>query len=251
VLTYLDAIKHTIDVYNAVIKNCGRHIDFEMSIDETLTSTSPASHYFVANELLEAQLHVASLAPRFCGEFQKGVDYRGDIKQFTEEFATHCEIARDLGYKISVHSGSDKFKVFPIIGELTKGNYHIKTAGTNWLEAVRVIAKNEPSLYREMHKYAISVLDEAKKYYHISADPKTIPNVDDLTDAELPELMNVDDSRQVLHITYGLILTAKNADGSSRFKDAIYDALDKYEDAYNEALYTHIGKHLEYLGIKE
>jgi hypothetical protein len=58
----------------------------------------------------------------------------------------HARIAGKLGYKISVHSGSDKFSVFPVIGEKTRGRYHLKTAGTNWLEAVRVIAETDPAL---------------------------------------------------------------------------------------------------------
>ena len=218
VLIYLKAINYTIDIYHSDIKNCGRHIDFEMSIDETLTSTSPESHYFVASELLDGGVEITSLAPRFCGEFQKGIDYRGDIHNFTQEFNVHVKIAQNFSYKISIHSGSDKFSVFPIIGEKTGGHYHLKTAGTNWLEAVRVIAVKDPSLYRRMHKFAIQHLDEAKKYYHISANVSNIPDIEKLKDSELPSLMNMDDSRQVIHITYGLILLAKNPDGSSMFR---------------------------------
>lgn len=144
VLIYLKAIKYTIDIYNSVIKSSGKNIDFEMSIDETLTSTTPESHYFVASELIAGGVEITSLAPRFCGEFQKGIDYIGDIEQFKNEFKMHVKIAENFGYKISVHSGSDKFAVFPIIGKIANGEYHLKTAGTNWLEAVRVIANKNP-----------------------------------------------------------------------------------------------------------
>lgn len=146
VLIYLKAIKYTIDIYNSVIKSSGKNIDFEMSIDETLTSTTPESHYFVASELIAGGVEITSLAPRFCGEFQKGIDYIGDIEQFKNEFKMHVKIAENFGYKISVHSGSDKFAVFPIIGKIANGEYHLKTAGTNWLEAVRVIANKNPLL---------------------------------------------------------------------------------------------------------
>jgi hypothetical protein len=249
VLIYFNAINYTIKIYNDVIKNCGRSIDFEMSIDETLTSTSPESHYFVALELIDAGVKITSLAPRFCGEFQKGIDYIGDKTTFTGEFEVHTEIAKKLGYKISIHSGSDKFSVFPIIGEKTKGKYHLKTAGTNWLEAVRVITVKSPALYRRMHKFAIANLDEAKKYYHIGAKLENIPDIDNLQDSELPSLMEINDSRQVLHITYGLILLAKNADGTSTFRDEIYSILNKYEAEYYNTLQKHIGKHLNMLGI--
>lgn len=249
VLVYRKAIDYTIDLYNNLIKNYSRKIDFEMSIDETLTSTSPESHYFVAAELIDAGLEITSLAPRFCGEFQKGIDYIGDQRQFTEEFKAHVKIAEHFGYKISVHSGSDKFAVFPIIGKETGAKYHLKTAGTNWLEAVRVIALKNPALYRRMHQFALEHLAEAKKYYHISADPARVPDINKMSDAELPGLMDQDDSRQVLHITYGLILQAKNPDGSPTFRDQIYETLHQFEADYYAALEKHIGKHLKLLGV--
>jgi hypothetical protein len=249
VLIYSKAVQYTIDLYQAVIKNCGRPVDFEMSIDETLTSTTPASHYFVASELIGAGVEITSLAPRFCGEFQKGIDYIGDQAQFAAEFASHVKIAEHFGYKISVHSGSDKFGVFPVIGAKTGGKYHLKTAGTNWLEAVRLIAVQEPALYREMHRFAVANLNEAKKYYHIKADLAKVPSIDDLTDAELPGLMDQDDARQVLHITYGLILEARHSDGRPVFRDRIYRTLNQNEAGYYRGLERHIGRHLELLGI--
>lgn len=249
VLVYLKAIDYTIELYNKLIKNYNRKIDFEMSIDETLTSTSPESHYFVAAELIEAGLEVTSLAPRFCGEFQKGIDYLGELPQFTKEFIAHFRIAEHFGYKISVHSGSDKFAVFPVIGEETGGKYHLKTAGTNWLEAVRVIAAKNPALYRRMHQFALENLAEARKYYHISADSSRVPDINKMSDAELPGLMDLVDPRQTLHITYGLILQAKNPDGTWVFRDEIYKTLDKFEADYYTALEKHIGKHLKLLGI--
>ena len=165
-LIYLKAISFTIEIYNNVIKKSGKSIDFEMSIDETLTSTTPQSHFFVASELVAGGVEITSLAPRFCGEFQKGIDYRGSKGLFEIEFSIHVEIAKFFGYKISVHSGSDKFSIFPIVGDRTHGKYHLKTAGTNWLEAVRIIAAHKAPLYRKMHKFALENLNEAKKYYH-------------------------------------------------------------------------------------
>ena len=246
---YGKAIRHTLDIYHNLIAKCGRPIDFEKSIDETLTSTTPASHYFVASELIRAGVSITSLAPRFCGEFQKGIDYVGDLQQFTREFSDHVAIANHFGYKISVHSGSDKFKVFPIVGEKTGGNYHLKTAGTNWLEAVRVIAMEKPELYRRMHTFALEHLHEAKKYYHISAKPENIPSLEQLKHAELVRLMDEDDSRQVMHITYGLQLQAKDGGGGSLFREEFYSALHIYENEYMDRLKKHIGRHLEGLGL--
>ncbi len=247
VLVYAKAVRFAVEIYNNFIKGLDREVDLEMSIDETLTSTTPQAHFFVASELIDGGVKITSLAPRFCGEFQKGIDYIGDVEQFTGEFGMHAEIAEHFGYKISVHSGSDKFTVFPIIGELSGGKYHLKTAGTNWLEAVRIIADKNPSLYRRMHKFAVANLEEAKKYYHISADVAKIPDIDTLEDSQLPGLMDKDDSRQVLHITYGLLLKAKNPDGSFAFRDEIYETLNRYEAEYYEALQRHIGRHLKEL----
>jgi len=249
-LIYSKAIDFAIDIYRNAISKSGKDIDFEMSIDETLTPTTPESHFFVASELIDSGVEITSLAPRFCGEFQKGIDYKGDIEQFEKEFTVHCKIAEYFGYKISVHSGSDKFTVFPIIGRITKGRYHLKTAGTNWLEAVRVIAAESPDLYRKIHKFAAANLNEAKKYYHISTNREDVPDVDLLRDEQLPELMNDAGARQALHVTFGLILQAKNSDGSYMFRDEFFDTLNKNEGKYYEALIKHIGRHLEALGIK-
>lgn len=249
VLIYNDAIKFTIDVYNILIKPLNNHIDFEMSIDETSTPTSPAAHYFVAKELIDGRVDITSLAPRFCGKFEKGIDYIGDIDKFKDQFHTHVSIAKHFGYKISIHSGSDKFSIFHIIGKETNGKYHLKTAGTNWLQAMKLVAYKDAKLYREIHKFALDNLKEAKKYYVISADTKKIPDIDALNDSKLPELFDLPDCRQVIHITYGLILQAKNPDGSLRFKNRLYDLWYRYEEDYNKLLEEHIGKHLNLLEL--
>lgn len=249
VLVYAAAADHAKNVYHSLIAPCPRRVDFEVSIDETLSCTSPAAHFFTASELIDAGVKISSMAPRFHGEFQKGIDYIGDISEFTQDFDAHCKIAKHFGYKISIHSGSDKFSIFPIVGRLAEGAYHLKTAGTNWLEAVRVIAQVNPQLYRRMHIFALSVLDEAREYYNISAKPENVADIDTLDDEQLPELMDKVDSRQLLHITYGLILHAINPDGSSMFRSDIYHTLNINESKYYAALIEHIGKHLSSLGI--
>ena len=247
---YSGAISFAAEMYNKFLKDGTHAADFEISIDETSTPTTPLQHYFVARELIDAGVSFATMAPRFCGEFQKGIDYIGDIAQFEKEIKVHAVVARHFKYKLSIHSGSDKFTVFPFIGKETKGIFHVKTAGTNWLEAMRVVAASDPSLYREIHKFAVANFDEARKFYHVSADIKRIADVDKLKDSELPELFNLDDSRQLIHITYGLILNKKNEDGSYAFKDRLYKLWREKEDAYAKALMKHIGKHLDLLGVK-
>ncbi|WP_166238213.1 tagaturonate epimerase family protein [Paenibacillus turpanensis] len=248
-LIYGEAVGFMKYVYETYITKAGREVDFEISIDETLTPTEPHSHFFVANELYNVYgMTVYSMAPRFCGEFQKGIDYIGDIAQFEEEMKIHAAIADHFGFKLSIHSGSDKFSVFPIIGKYTKGRFHAKTAGTNWLEAVRTVAKVNPDLYRRMHAYAIEHFEEATAYYHVKADITTIKPLSEVSDADLPEYMNDDDARQMIHITYGILLQAKDEKGGSLFKDEFYRTLSEQEEQYADSLRSHIGKHLDLLG---
>jgi hypothetical protein len=244
---YSDAILFAADMYNRFLASGKYEADFEISIDETESVTTPLQHFFVARELIDSGVSFATIAPRFCGEFQKGIDYIGDKNQFESEIKIHAAIARHFGYKLSIHSGSDKFNVFPIIGRQTRGHFHLKTAGTNWLEAMRIIAKSDPCLYREIHSYALTAFDEARKYYHVTTDLSKIPKLDTLKDEELERLFNNDSSRQLIHITYGFILSKKNTDGSFTFKDRLYKLWQENEDEYRKALVKHIGKHLELL----
>ncbi len=249
VLSYKDAIKFAAKIYNDLLKNYEREIDFEISIDETLTSTSPEEHYLFANELKDRNVKIQNLAPRFYGEFQKGIDYRGDINQFEKEFEIHCAIAEHFDYKISLHSGSDKFSIFPIVGLKTKQKFHVKTAGTNWLEALRVIAENNPDLFRKMYQFAIKKLPEAKTFYHIYTEVDMVPAIKTLDDNVLPNLLNIDESRQALHVTYGYLLCEKNNQNEYIFRDEFFDTMYEFEQEYYNTLEKHIGHHLESLGV--
>jgi hypothetical protein len=249
VLIYSEAIEYMKHIYRTFIEKAAREIDFEISIDETSTPTAPESHFFVAHELYEDGVKIYSMAPRFCGEFQKGIDYIGDIAQFERELAIHAGLADDFGYKLSIHSGSDKFSVFSLIGKYTKGRFHIKTAGTNWLEAVRTVAKVNPTLYRSMHSYALAHFEEAKAYYHVTTDISKIVPLAGVSDADLADTyMNEDNARQLIHITYGILLQAKDDQGRFLFRDAFYQTLSEQEEAFEQSLISHIGKHLSLLG---
>lgn len=246
VLTYHEAIEFIKYIYKKYLVGAKKKIDFEISIDETLTPTSPQAHFFVANELKAASVKATSMAPRFCGEFQKAIDYIGDINQFEKEFRMHAAIADYFGYRLSIHSGSDKLSVYPIIGHYTKRRVHVKTAGTNWLEALRVICRRDATMFRSIAKFALSVFHEAAKYYHVTTDISKVPSIDSLQDDELGTLLTEPNSRQLLHITYGLILTAKD-NGRFVFRDKIYKILDECEDEYAEVLRQHIGRHIQQL----
>jgi hypothetical protein len=244
VLTYRGAIRFSVEIFEKFIK--GQPVDFEMSVDETETPTDPTAHFFVATELLEAGVHFTSLAPRFTGEFQKGIDYIGDHAKFEQEFIIHAALADHFGYKLSIHSGSDKFSVFPVIGKYTQCRLHHKTAGTSWLEAVRLLAAAAPKFFREMYAFAKANFSEATKYYHVGTNPDELPGIEKMEDSELPKLLDHPGHRQLLHITYGLILCA--GDGK-KFKQDIYRLLNEHEEQHYEFVRKHIGRHLAELGV--
>ena len=245
VLIYTDAMDFAAKVGERLRQHGAGKVDLEISIDETSAPTLPEHHYFVANELKRRKVVFASLAPRFIGEFQKGIDYIGDLKEFRKQFGQHVEIADFFGtYKVSVHSGSDKFSAFPVIGELTKGHFHLKTAGTSWLEAVEAIAYADPKLFREIYVKAFDALPAALKLYHITADFSVLPKETALSDAQLPELLKCVPGRQLLHITYGAMLG-----GDQQMHDKIYRSLFVHEEEYHKQLDEHFRKHLDLLGI--
>lgn len=249
VLLYSEAVSFIRQIYHDHVAGAPQAIDFEVSIDETETSTTPGAHFLVAREIIDGGVRPWSMAPRFCGEFQKGIDYRGDLQQFQKELALHAAIAGHFGYRLSIHSGSDKFSVFPLIGKETGGLFHVKTAGTSWLEAVRTVAEAEPSLYRKMHRYALEYFEEATRYYHVTTDLALLRPLESVNKSELPDYMNEENARQLMHITYGLLLQAGGSGGKYLFRDEIFSVLRDQENRYRENLRSHIGRHLDLLGI--
>jgi tagaturonate epimerase len=247
VLTYGATLAFIKEIHTAFIASRAAEIDFELSIDETETPTTAEAHYFMAAEMKKAGIELTSVAPRFCGEFQKAIDYIGDLTKFEAEFVVHTAIADHFGYRLSIHSGSDKFKVFPIIGHYTGGRVHVKTAGTNWLEALRVVCRVDPDFFRRICAHASSRFSDATKFYHVTTDLKKIPDAETLPDTELERMLNEEDARQLLHITYGYILTDKDPQGAPLFRDRLYRIWHENEDVYADVLIKHIGHHVEML----
>jgi hypothetical protein len=217
----------------------GRPFDLEVSVDETDTPTSPAEHLYVASELRRLGVRWVSLAPRFVGRFEKGVDYIGDVRVFEREFAVHAAIARHAGpYKLSLHSGSDKFSIYGIAAELARGLVHLKTAGTSYLEALRTFSKVVPGLFREIYVFARDRYETDRASYHVSAELGRAPLPDALSDGELPALLEDFHARQILHVTFGSVLKAPEFAG--RFKDE----LRAHEAEYEACLEAHFTRHL-------
>lgn len=226
--------------------------EIEMSVDETESVTKPIEHLFVGLELKRRGVKsVVSLAPRFAGEFEKGVDYKGDLKVFETQLREHVAVAKYCGpYKISVHSGSDKFSIYPIVGRVCGDLLHVKTAGTNYLEALRVIARKAPEVFADIVAYAHTRFETDRASYHISAELSRLKNPATLTPVEREQVyLNESDGRQVLHVTFGSTLTQGKSANGRLFKDAILETLTANDDLHKEVLVAHLGKHVKLLSV--
>ncbi len=241
---YGGAVAHTVIMYRRLREHRDEgDFELEVSVDETETPTSPAEHYFFAAELKRLGVQWVSLAPRFVGRFEKGVDYIGDLDEFRNSFAEHAAVMRTLGpYKISIHSGSDKFSIYPIVSELTDGLVHVKTAGTSYLAALKAIAQADAALFREIVEFARRQYETDKASYHVSAELARVPDLAELDDDALGELTDHFDTRQMLHVTFGSVLTA---DDGRRFGDRLFDALRTNEETHYDALRSHLRRHVE------
>lgn len=230
--------------------------EIELSVDETPQPTTPAEHFIIADQCRQAGMKLVSLAPRFVGDFEKGVDYKGDLAAFERSLADHAAIARILGpYKLSLHSGSDKLSIYSTFARVTGGLFHVKTAGTSYLEALRVVARHDPKLFREIIDFSRARYDTDKATYHVSATLADAPTpAEESNDARLeatylgswdttPAGKGLSDpGRQILHCTFGSVLS------DARFGPAVRDVLKSHNDTYTEVLQTHFAKHLEALG---
>ncbi|MBE7560987.1 hypothetical protein HS125_19365 [bacterium] len=243
-LVYWKAIQHVIRMWRAAEaawKGDGAP-DFEVSVDETDTPTTYAAHVLVASELRRAGVAFTSLAPRFVGSFEKGVDYRGDLSQFRETLRVHHAIQKSFGnYKISIHTGSDKFSLYPIFAEVMKGAVHVKTAGTSYLEALRLSARHAPAAFRSMARLAIDHFATARKSYHLNTDMSKVPDPDAVADSDLDRRFLVapeaDDARQVLHVAFGDLLT------HPEFGPVIKATAQAHAEEYAELLEKHFSRH--------
>ncbi len=231
---YGPSLSHAMAMYRR-LQEKGIDCEVEFAVDETDYPTKPVEHVVVVRELQRLGMDFVSFAPRFVGRFEKGVEYIGDLDELRRDFQIHAQLAQALGpYKLSLHSGSDKYSTYPLIAEATSGMVHLKTAGTSWAEALRVIAANDPDLMRQMLTLALDSFEANRKSYHLSCDPSLIPT--DPTDDEVGRLMDVVHSRQVLHVGYGAIL--------EEFRPRLYQVWDDHEEELYGVIADHFVKHL-------
>jgi tagaturonate epimerase len=241
---YGKAIAHVASMYRHLEQVAGpRPFEFEVSVDETDQPTSHAEHVYIASELNRLRVKWVSLAPRYVGRFEKGVDYIGDIATFEADFAGHAAIARHFGpYKLSLHSGSDKFSIYAIATRLSRGLVHLKTAGTSYLEALRTMGAVDPEFFKEIYIFARERYEHDRVSYHVSAELKRAPLPSAVTD--WPGLLNQFDAREILHVTFGSVLTDTTATGDLRFYHRLMDFQRPNPEAYASNLEKHFIRHL-------
>lgn len=190
---YLLAVRDAGNIYRHIIKSKGEgNIIPEVSMDETDTPQTPPELLIILSALADERVPLQTIAPKFTGRFNKGVDYVGNLTQFEKEFnddlaviaysIKHYGLPANL--KLSVHSGSDKFSLYPIIRralERTGAGLHLKTAGTTWLEELIGLAEAEGdglALAKEIYDYSLAHVDELSAPYAsvIDIDRSKLPN---------------------------------------------------------------------------
>jgi hypothetical protein len=165
--TFLTAVQHAAEIYAAVAKEKGAdNFVAEISMDETDSPQTPPELLIILAAVADEKLPIQTIAPKFTGRFNKGVDYVGNVAQFAKEFredlATIAYAIDKYGLpanlKLSVHSGSDKFSIYQAIREGIAefgAGVHVKTAGTTWLEELVGLAEaGGPALYLAKEVYA-------------------------------------------------------------------------------------------------
>ena len=229
---FLAATQQASEIYEHLKeeKGVGNFIT-EVSMDEVESPQTPVEMLFILKMLADKKVPVQTIAPKFTGRFNKGVDYVGDLEQFAKEFEEDVLIidyaVKEFGLpeelKLSVHSGSDKFSIYPIISEtITKHNkgLHLKTAGTTWLEEVigLALAGGEAlDLAKKIYANSINRKDELCAPYAdvIDIDSSKLPTVEEVNGWTSEKYANTlrhipghpdynPNFRQLIHVAYAV-----------------------------------------------
>src|SRR5687768_4370027 len=239
---------------DAVMTRKGLPYEIELSVDETPQPTTLAEHFIVAERCLKEGMKLVSLAPRFIGDFEKGVDFKGDLAGYEKSCSDHAAIAKMLGpYKLSLHSGSDKLAIYPAFARATKGLFHVKTAGTSYLEALRAILRHDAKFFRRIVDFARGRYETDRATYHVSATLETTPPPSDLNDVQLEQrylerwqdvkgpIGFTEPGRQILHTTFGSVLK------DELLRGPFFQILREHPETYKEVLTDHFARHLKSL----
>ena len=194
---FLPAIKEAGRIYRhiAECKGAGNFVT-EVSMDEVDEAQTPEELRYILKELAAEKIPLQTIAPKFTGRFNKGVDYRGDLalfeKEFEQDLLVIAEAVKAYGLpanlKLSIHSGSDKFSIYPIMGRLIRkhdAGIHIKTAGTTWLEENIGLAVADPAalvLAKKIYVNALGRMEELAVPYAtvIDIDESKLPSPEEV-----------------------------------------------------------------------
>jgi len=194
---FLIAIKEAEKIYKHIEKVKGAdNFITEVSMDEVDTPQTPEELFFILAEIAAKGIPAQTIAPKFTGRFNKGVDYVGDLNQFAREFEEDLlviqqainEFGLPKSLKLSVHSGSDKFSIYEPMNRLIKKHdtgIHIKTAGTTWLEELIGLAESGGKgleIAKNIYAEAIERFEELTAPY---------ANVIDINFSTLPDVKEV------------------------------------------------------------
>lgn len=265
-----NAIKEAGKIYRHIAEKKGvDNFVTEVSMDEVDNAQSPEELRFILKGLAEEKIPVQTIAPKFTGRFNKGVDYRGDLAQFEKEFEQDLQVIDECikayglpeNLKLSIHSGSDKFSIYPIMGKLIRKydkGIHIKTAGTTWLEENIGLALAAPeglALAKKIYVNSLGRMEELTVPYAtvIDVDVNALPSPEEVEkwDAETyARTMRHNQSdplynpsfRQLIHVSYKI---------AAELKDEFLPALEKYTDVIGEQITANIGeRHVKRLFVE-
>ncbi|HEV3197432.1 MAG TPA: tagaturonate epimerase family protein [Bryobacteraceae bacterium] len=196
---YLFAVSEAGRIYRHIAdqKQAG-HFITEVSMDETDCPQTPSELLLILAAIADQGIPIQTIAPKFTGRFNKGVDYAGDVEQFEKEFASDLAvIAHAIAHyglpgnlKLSVHSGSDKFSIYGAIRRSLRkfdAGVHVKTAGTTWLEELIGLSEAGPeglAMAKQIYASALDHLDELCAPYAavIDIDPARLPSAGEVRD---------------------------------------------------------------------
>lgn len=257
---FLPAIKEAGRIYRYIAEKKGAdNFVTEVSMDEVDVAQTPEELRYILKELAAENIPVQTIAPKFTGRFNKGVDYRGDIAQFEKEFEEDLKVIDECvkayglpdNLKLSIHSGSDKFSIYPIMGRLIRKydkGIHIKTAGTTWLEEIiglSVADENALALAKKIYRQALGRMEELTVPYAtvIDVDVNALPDPDEVDkwDADTfartlrhnqsDPLFNPS-MRQLLHVSYKI---------AAELGDEFLPALEKHADVIGAQISENLG----------
>ena len=252
---FLPAIKEAGKIYRHIAERKGAdNFVTEVSMDEVDEAQTPEELRYILKELAAENIPVQTIAPKFTGRFNKGVDYRGDLALFEKEFEQDLlvidEAVKAYGLpdnlKLSIHSGSDKFSIYPIMGRLIRKHdkgIHIKTAGTTWLEENIGLAVADPAaleLAKKIYVNALGRMEELTVPYAtvIDVDVDKLPSPEEVAkwDADTYARTmrhNQEDPlynpsfRQLIHVSYKI---------AAELGDEFLPALEKHTDVIGEQI---------------